>query len=100
MNRAQRRVAHTQGNLPPFDLVFCHDDPDEIIFVFGSESTKDFVQSLFPDLLLDKNEIGWVGCVTREWARKMAFEATEAGLKAAFGEERDGILNLQAVSID
>src|SRR4051812_31334933 len=100
MNKAKHSADVTRHNLPPFDLVFCRDDPDqEIVFVLGSDSTKDSVQDLFPDLLLDKHEIGWVGCVARDGAFRMAPEAALAGFRVAFGELRDGMLKFRRVQI-
>jgi hypothetical protein len=100
MNKAHRCAARRQNTLPPFDLLFCRDDPDqEIVFVLGSESVKESVQRLFPDLLLDKHELGWVGCVTRDWALLLAFEAAKAGLRVGFGENGDGKLDLRPVKV-
>ena len=88
------------SSLPPFDLVFCRDADQEILFVVSSESTKDSLQGLFPDLLLDKHDLGWVDDrVTRARSAQIAFEATKAGFKVAFGEHRDGMVTFQPVEI-
>jgi hypothetical protein len=78
---------------PPFDLVFCRDDPDgEVAFVFDRE-TLSRVKDLFPELDWTKHDTGWwVAGVYRDDAFTMAPVADKAGLRAAFGEFRDGAL--------
>jgi len=77
----------TKKSLPPFDLVFCRDDPDgEIAFVYDSETYRR-VRDMFPEVEWRKEEHGWwVASVYRSHAAEMAGVANSAGLRVAFGE--------------
>jgi hypothetical protein len=100
MYRVKQGVELGRHKLPPFDLIFCLYHPDkDLVIVLGLESTKDSVQDLFPDLLLQKRDIGWTGSVTRASAFRMAPEAVARGLRVAFGDVRDGMIGLRPVEI-
>jgi len=74
---------------PPFDLVFCRDDPDgEIAFVFTGEILRR-VEKLFPAVEWTKHNDWhgwWVAGVYRSHAANMAQVAHDAGLRVATGE--------------
>jgi hypothetical protein len=85
---------------PPFDLVFCRDDPNgEIIFAF-TDDTYELVTDLFPVVQWTTEQHGWhVASVFHSYASEMAPVATKAGLRVGFGEYRDGVLTFRPVEV-
>jgi hypothetical protein len=90
----------TKKGLPPFDLVFCRDDPDgEIVFVYDNETYR-CVRDMFPEVEWRKEENGWwVAGIYRRDATKMAAVADRAGLRVAFGEYQNEKLVFSRVEI-
>jgi hypothetical protein len=89
MSRKRRQ----QKDLPPFDVVFCRDDPDaEIIFVFD-DAIHTAIEARFSWVEWTPGRDGWhIACIARDASMEIAVEAMKMGYRVAYAEMPDGVL--------